>query len=229
MAKLTELNLGKDPIAGEDNLGNLPEQFGGFTPPPQPGAYRFQLPSAAAMADCWDTVNSTDGQRIVAKFRDGAELLIVQSPGGQKNGETFATSVSNVARARGKKDDPKTIKASDMDYLLQALGETARPKTNQAYAQALLKHAGKAFGADIEWQWSCNPQKPIRARDENNGIIVMDGQNGQNEQLGCGTRFYQNNVDKQQDETGAMTYPLNIACTCGAELRAFAQLARFKA
>lgn len=237
MAKLNELDLGQDPIAGEDDLGNLPEQFGGqFPDPPQPGSYRVQFPPAAALMDAWDTQDkkvdgNVVGKRIVCKHQGDAALTIVQSPGNRMNGEPFETRISNNERPRGKKDDPTTKSASDMDYVLAVTKYPGKkPKTNQEYAQAYSQHVpGKTMGVDIEFQWSCNPEKPIRIDDPNNGLLVLDGQDNRQLQKGCGNRYYQKDIDKVFNEkTQAQEYPVRITCQCGAQLRAFAQIARFR-
>ncbi len=62
-----------------------------------------------------------------------------------------------------------------------------------------------------------------------NGILLMDGQEGRQEQKGCDTRYYQKDVDKVPNADGtAMVFPTIITCQCGARLRAYGQIARFR-
>jgi hypothetical protein len=118
-----------------------------------------------------------------------------------------------------------------LNYKEHPQGLKRMPKTNMEYINALILMGGKEFGADLEFQWSCNPERPIRVDDAVNGTQVLDGKDGRQEQKGCGSRYYQNDVPKQPNEqTGAMEYPVRVQCSkCGANLRAFAQIARFRA
>lgn len=229
MPKLSDLKdfQGQQQAGAGATFADLPDQIGGsFPDPPQPGPYRFQLPQPAAIAECWETMDTERGQRIVAVLRDNAALLIVQSPAGRYNGEPVSTRISNAERRRGK-DETKL--ASDMDYVLAVTKFAGKkPSTNLEYAQALLAQAGKQFGADWEFQWFCNANKPIRVEDPGNGIQVLDGQEGRPLQQGCGERYYQKQVNKEPNEQGNMEYPVRIVCNCGAQLRAFGQIARFR-
>jgi hypothetical protein len=221
---LQELGLSNETLEGTDvGFDQMPE-FGAFTPPPQPGGYRFRLP--VKLGTAWDTV-ATDkyGQRVRLQLDQDAPLTIVQSPKGDLNGEPFQTNLSNVPRPRGK----DKLLVSDLDLLLRALAlahpEIAvtikRPTNNPEYIKAVQAYAGKEFGADVEWSWYCNPKRPI---------YIPDGQGGSVEhpdkQPGCGARYYQKDVDKIEGE-----YPLRITCTtatCGAVVRAFANLGTFR-
>lgn len=213
---LENLGLSNEQLQGA-SFDDIPENIGqSFPDPPQPGTYRFRLP--ASMAAIWAKVASANhGERINALFEEGAELVIVQSPGGAHNGEEFRYRCSNVPRERTK----EKILVSDMDLLLRALGETARPSTNKAYAQALMKYAGKEFTATVEFSWRCRDDKEIYVDDGAGGTAKVDGK------MGCGTRFYQRDVAKVE---GA--YPVRITCSnpeCGSNIRAFPNLTGFKA
>lgn len=226
---LESLGLGKEQLEGTE-FDNIPENLGqSFPDPPQPGAYRFKLPTAAQMKSIWAKVDSTNhGERINAIFEDEAALQIVQSPGGAHNGEEFRWRVSNVPRERTK----EKILVSDMDLLLRALGVTARPKTNLAYAQALLKQAGREFGATVEYSWRCRDDREIRVDDGTGtgATTVVEGK------MGCGARYYQRDVSKvpsnPADPASPTVYPVRITCSnpdCGASVRAFPNLTAFKA
>lgn len=229
MAKLNDLGLGNEQI-GTADFDSMPEQMmGGFPDPPQPGPFRFRLP--VSLGNVWDKAekkkaDGTTEPRIMAKFDRDNPLLIVQSLGNRYNGEPFETRISNVERKRGK--DEGAVEVSDFDYLLRdSFGEQKRPKTNKEYAEALIKHAGQEFDADIEWNYSCNPGKNIRVANAEGTLEEVEGQ------VGCGLRYYTNGknaVQKVQPEGGgAPEFPLHITCGgCNADLRAFANLTRFR-
>jgi hypothetical protein len=199
------------PTSGQA-LDDLPT-FGSFTPPPPPGAYTFQLPAdLSAIYDTFDTPEKTPPQRIKAIFDRDHPLLIVQSPQGKSNNEPFETRITNNERSRGK---DKSVTASDMDYLLRALGEKQKPKSNKEYMQTLQRHAGQQFSADLRYSWRCSKDRDIRARDPQGSVQVVEGRKG------CGEAYYQEDVPKGADGQ----VPYEITCgNCGALLRAFANL-----
>src|SRR5262245_10866366 len=143
---LQELGLREEalPTAGED-LEDLPT-FGGFAPPPPAGPYRFKLPQDLnAVWSLFDTPELEPKQRVRLELDRDHPLLITQSPKGVSNGEPFETNLTNKERKRGKSSE---VKASDLDYLLRALGDKAKPKSNPGYIKAVQAHAGQEFGAD---------------------------------------------------------------------------------
>lgn len=234
MPKLNELGLKQEKIGDAQDLANLPEQIGMRKPPLQPGPYRFRLADGKALAECFETIkpeiNGKEQVRIVAVMRDSAALTILQAPPvtTDRINDTFDTRISNAERNRGKDRGM----ASDMDYLLQATKVVStKPTTNQGYGEALVKAAGKEFGADIEFSWYCNTKKPIRVEDEGGQAITLDGEEGREKQLGCGKRYYQKDVDRLPAEEGetAGKYPTRISCECGALLYANENLVRFRA
>lgn len=210
MPSLKDLGLKNEQVGGDVDFDHLPK-VGGFTPLFQPGKYRGKLPTD--LSNIWDKVDSQKGERITAIFDQNSPILIIQAPDKERVGEPFQTRVSNVERPRGR----DKIEVSDMDYLLRAVGETSRPKTNPAYIQALMKHGGKEFPFVMEVHYSCNPNK---------NIYVPDGQGGYQEvdQKGCGARYYQNDVADQKVDG---KFPERIVCggeNCGASLRGFNQM-----
>ncbi len=219
-ASLNDLKLSNESLEGA-SFDDIPENIGqSFPDPPQPGAYRFRLP--ADMGAIWAVVESEKrGTRINAVFEDDDALVIVQSPGQAHDGEAFRWRCSNVPRERTK----EKILVSDMDLILRALGETARPKTNKAYALAFQKYAGKEFGATEEFSWRCDAKRAAYFDDGNGGTAkVDDGAGG--ERVGCGARYYQRDVPKVEGG-----YPVRITCSnpeCGASVRAFPNLTGFK-
>jgi hypothetical protein len=212
---LEDLGLKPDtlPTAGQD-LADLPE-FGAFEPPPQPGPFRFKLPSdLSAIYDVFDAANL--GQRVRAIFDREHPLLIVQSLGGKYNGQPFHTRIANNERSRGK---DKSVIASDWDYLLRALGVKVKPTSNKGYIEELRKHAGQEFGADLRYSWRCSEDRDIRVRDAAGTVQAVEGTKG------CGEGYYQEDVPKNADGTT----PYEITCQCGALLRAWANLDNLRA
>lgn len=215
---LEQLGLGKEQLEGAE-FADIPENIGQSYPdPPQPGVYRFKLPPAGVMKTIWAKLDTQEyGERISAIFEDESALVIVQSPNKAHDGETFRWRCSNVPRPRTK----EKILVSDMDLVLRAFGVTTRPKTNAAYAQALLKCAGQEFTATEEFSWRCSPDREIYVDDGTGGQSKVEGK------MGCGTRYYQRDVQKEEG-----VYPVRITCSnpeCGASIRAFPGLTGFKA
>lgn len=207
----TELKDEVLPTSGQ-TLDDLPT-FGAFTPPPPPGAYQFQLPGdLSSIWDLFDVPDKTPPQRLKASFDRDHPLLIVQSPQGKSNNEPFETRLTNNERKRGKGGD---VIASDMDYLLRALGETAKPKNNREYMTVMQRHAGQQFKADLRYSWRCSKDRDIRARDNQGQVQVVEGRKG------CGEAYYQEDVPK--DASGQVPYEIQCG-NCGALLRAFANL-----
>lgn len=235
-------DLGNDSLLQDGvDFNNMPEQGGGFTPPPQPGAYRFKLPATLG-PEHFKKVESNDfGARVQVRFDETAPLLIVQAPAtaADRVHTPFETSLSNVPRNRARKGQPAQ-NVSDADYLLRALGITERPATNRAYAEVLIAAAkeGREFTADIEWSWRCNDKReayftvedpdnpghtksaPLPVVDETGAVVVDEAGNPKN-RTGCGKGHYQQNgrygqVGKVnvavEDQPPVMEYPLYITC-----------------
>jgi len=112
-----------------------------------------------------------------------------------------------------------------MDYLLRALTEKTSPKTNKEYAEALQRHGGKEFGADLRYSWQCSEKRNIRVAvldpttKQRTGVQEVEGKPG------CGNSFYNEDVPNNPDGTK----PHEVTCPCGALLRAFANLENFRA
>ena len=220
MAKsLDQLGLKDEalPTAGAD-LADLPE-FGTFTPPPPPGAYRLKLPAdLSTVYDVFDVDGK--GQRIRVIFDRDHPLVITQSPKGTSNGLPFETRLSNNERPRGKKGSG--VLASDLDYLLRALGDKTKPGSNRGYIDALKKHQGQEFGADITYSWVCSESRDIRVAPSGGGTPqVVEGHKG------CGTKYYEGDVPAAMKNADG-SLPYELTCQCGARLRAFANLDNFR-
>ena len=211
MARINDLDLGDDKL--QVDYDNVPEQIEGFGPPPPPGTYRFRLPSDLSVV--WDTFDATNlGKRLAAVFQGENSLTITQSPTGDYDGASFRTRITNAERKRNKEG----AMASDMLYLLRALGDEARPAGNKGYADALTKHAGQEFRADVEWSAWCNDQKPKRSLNEDGSTATIDAE------VGCGKRYYQRDIPRNE---GA--YADRFFCEdCDNLLYAFPNLVRFK-
>lgn len=231
MANLQQLGLTNEQVGDQLDYASMPDQFGGFTPPPQPGPYRFKLPND--LSGIWEVFQydkgNPPGKRISAQFDDSHPLTIVQSPGGAHDGEPFTTKITNAERKRGKKDDPTAQHVSDMDYMNRDVwGLTSKPAGgNMGYATEFQKHGGTEFTADVEWSWVCNEKKPIYVDNGQGGLQEVAGT------MGCGSKYYLKDIEKvPQDPTdpnSPKVYPLRITCQCGGNVRAFANLVRFRA
>jgi len=224
MAKLSELNLKKDVIQHDvANLGELPSQLGMRPPMLQPGSYIFQLPPVQALRDAFE---KDDEGNLIVILRDEAALTVVQAPPDNAGnvGKPFGTRISCKARKRGKADDPTAKKVADADYLLASVGETAMPKTMPAYGDVIVKHGGDRFGADVELNWSCNPKRNVRLEVEGGQLVEADGTNGIEVQKGCGARYYERDVTKNDQGK----FDSKQTCACGAVLFANENLTRFR-
>lgn len=231
MAKLSDLGLSPEAVGETLDYGSMPDQLGSYTPLIQPATYRFRLPKD--LSGVWDKFEHTNtnkpGTRIRAVFDDNNPLIIVQSPGGEHDGEPFTTRISNAERKRGKKDDTNAPYISDMDYINRDVWDLpGKPGngSNIAYLQEFSKHGGTEFSAEVTWNWFCNPNKDIYADNGQGALQQVTGQKG------CGTSYYQRDVEKvranPEDPNSPLVFPERITCQCGANVRAFANLGNFK-
>lgn len=240
MAGIKDLKLGKDVAINDGDWGNVPEQIGSRKPPLQPGPYRFRFPKKAALGECYDTFETEiAGKKVVrvaALLRDEAALIVVQAPPkyAERIGDAFGTRISNAERRRGKGDDAPM--ASDMDYVLMKLAPTVpRPTNNRGYLEAFDQNvAEKEMGADVEWNWRCDANRPVRVPDPDaeGKTIALDGEEGRESRKGCGAKYYQKDVDKVDKEGNADPtgeYPRTVDCQCGAILFANENLQNFRA
>ncbi len=227
----------------QDLPEEIPEERAAFREPPQPGSYRFLAPQA--IENCFDTIEVTQKdaedkpvvdaagkpqtyQRINVIFDGPNALVIKQSPGDKVTGEPFTTRISNIERPRYS---GRTMigKVSDLTYLLRAKAPEQRPRTNAEFIQLCLKVLASAeFGADVEWQGVCNPKKDAYfAFQSENGETIYEPareEGAAENKQGCNTRIYQK--DWPHDANG---YGPRAQCKCGAWVRPFTQLVRFKA
>ena len=224
---LNDLNLVEEtlPTAGQA-LDDLPT-FGGFAPPPQPGPFRFKLPSD--LSGVWDTMetqhkteSNPKGTRVKMVFDQNNPLTIVQSHTQNRyKGEAFQCNINNNERKRGKAGAGG--EHSDMDYLCAAFEPTkAKPTSNKGYIERVRTYGGREFGADIRWSWSCNKTRNIRVRNPGGDVVEVENK------LGCGNNYYQEDI-KPEMKLANGEFPLEISCSCGALLRAFGNLDNIRA
>ena len=68
--------------------------------------------------------------------------------------------------------------------------------------------------------------------DAENGVVVLDGKDGREDRKGCGARYYMgrdikletHGEDVEIEGVTVRKWPLYIECSCGARLRANANL-----
>lgn len=233
MARLNDLGLGQEQVGQQLDYANMPDQFGTIQDPLYPGTYLFEFPKR--VDDLWEKFDHTKGNppgpRIRAKFDDSHPLLIIQSPGGTRDGEPHTCSISNAEFKRGKAEDAAAPWISDMDYINRdVFGVPTKPTGNKGYAdlfqaKAVVNGVPQRFLADVTWSWTCSNQR---------NIYVANGQGGMQEmqQLGCGTTYRQRDVPKvpadPNNPQSQLVYPMRITCQCGASLRAFANLGNYR-
>lgn len=209
MANMNDLGLIPNEQLPEVNPNELPEQIGGgWLPLPQPGRYRFRIPTT--VSDSYEAFQVADqGQRVRAVFRKENALVM--------GVRTFECQISNQTRQIAGKD------VSDFAYLLHGLGYQKPLRSNRDYLEALSGYAGAEFMANVDWQTSCNPKRSIR-----------DAAGKELGKPGCGQRWALRGYTKK-DGTVVKSIPTNpdgsyaenFLCTCGGKLRAFGQLVKF--
>jgi hypothetical protein len=184
-------------------------------------------------------------QRIQIVLAKEHALKIVQSKDAKYDGEDFDYRLNNIERLRSAGKDLK-VRVSDLTYLFRALLPDARPQSNAEVVSLIVQHLpGKQFGADLEYSGYCNPAKDAYfAIDDGQGGVRYEPykQEGSAENIkGCGKRVYHSAWPKENG-----VYAERMLCPgtdempapegwkpgepkCGASLRPFATLVRFKA
>ncbi len=229
MHSINDLKLTDDRIEIPEEI---PEQFGSFAPPPQPGYYRFKMPNS--LTKIWDLVEVRNeevkkrlksSQVLVAIFSNDYPLDITHARDKSYIGQTFLTRVQVAPKHRGN-----DIYISDMYYLLEKGFDhdmsTCKTWGQRQWADALITHAGQEFGARIQWSAFCNANK-VRyiLDDQENSIEDPSGVKG------CGTNVREEDIPHNEDKS----FMLRFQCgSCGeddgtrAYLRAYANLTEFK-
>lgn len=229
MAKLNELAKQQSAV----DMANVPEQFGDFAPPPQPGrGYLFQLPRFSESDDFEEDETVVDGvakKRLLMQFKGEKSLTIVESPTGEGIGDPVRFRCSSEERSFG--DEGKSA-VSPMHYLMTALHEVPSGWSSMQFAKAFIKHSGDKFRGDVTWSSYCNPDKVRYIWDEAQGKSVEDPDGNK----GCGQRWApQQRKNKKgevteaiprNDETGK--YETRFTCFCDAMLQPFVEIRNFK-
>ncbi len=242
-------DLRKEAIEVPDEI---PPERGEFREALAPGSYRFRCPAALGFEPFEVAKRDAEGRPVDDKgnvvddvkkaatlqylnlvFDDAHPLTITQSPGSKTDGEAFYTRVSNLPRKRFVSKGVFVL-VSDLTYLLRAKAPDARPKTNDEFAQVAAQVlANQEFGADAEWSGFCNKAQDAyfafvnEATGETTYQPWFDEALGETEnRKGCGERIFPNKWPKDP-ATGHLAE--RAKCTCGAMIRPFANLVRFKA
>lgn len=225
MANINELDLKADEV--EVDFSEMPEPGGQFTPPPKPGSYKFTLPTD--LSSIWDKVETREGkERIKAVFDFDNALMYSSIRNSKIEEQPWTTNISNVEYSF--RDGGKT---SGMAQLLKhALGEETTPKTNIEYAQALMRHAGESFIADVEWSTACSERRDIRTYEEDEDGNRLNSTSVKEGTPGCGRRFYQRDIPKTDDGVYMEMFTCDlVGCDSpeSAVLRCFGNLRNFRA
>lgn len=228
MPRLGDLQLKNEPLAQEQvqSLDDLQES-GSFTPMLQPGVYEFEIPANVDDAFMligpdgkeW-TEASTGEQGIAVVFDDAHPLKIVGAPTRAQNriGEPYKARIGS--NQREWKIGGQLTKVRDFLYLLKKLGEKQIPATTRAYAEALIKYAGKKFASPVGASWNCNKTRKAR-------FWVVDAANPagaevESQQPGCGKRLY---PDKDVKPGQDGLYPEKVQCPqCHSIVRGFSNI-----
>lgn len=214
------LDLSDDPRPTDFN--DMPEARAAFRPMQQPGTYIFQTPAEIEDKQFSQKQVPNQGPTLFLSFREDKGLKNLST------GEQFDTQINNMTYERGKKGEKK--KGDDIAYLIKACGGMLPPGAgNKTYAGEVKRVCGgKKFRADVVISAKCNPQNDVYV-----GGQQVKGRKG------CGQKFdmraYQINqgpnagkqvlaIARSKDGVWAE----GAQCPCGAEVRAFANLANIR-
>ena len=107
---------------------------------------------------------------------------------------------------------------------------------NKAYADILRSLSGKEFTADLGYSWTCSASRVIYELAKDAAGKPDPSQppvKSPSGQVGCGKQYYQADRTKKPEQQIARQangeYPYEISCTCGAVIRAFANLDNLRA
>jgi hypothetical protein len=224
MADLNALGLNDEGISDAD-FDKMPNTIGGGSKlPPQPGIYRFKLPVAKALFNCFEVLVTNDqGQKLTAVFADESALR------NETLSDWYSARVNN--RTRTVKSKGEDVIVSDFGMLLKAVGSKPSPNeqgiiTNAAYGKALIAAAEKEFLAEHTLTATCNPKRDI----------YKDGKTVSGEK-GCGQRYVVDGYSGKNGKPDVLSIPKNddktvavrFGCKCGAELRCFGELRGYRA
>jgi hypothetical protein len=223
MSEQFDINaLGLNPEEFKDvDFDKMPTTIGSIIRPPQPGVYRFKLPTARAIFTAIKTMATTDwGQRIQVTFKDEAALTNLSL----KN-EPYNANLNNTPRYIGKADNKQAV--SDLLMLLKALGVTPEANNNAAHIKALLSAEGRSFKAEHTLSTTCNKNRDIYKDNKVQAGIKGCGQAYRVE--GYTQRDGTEVWDIPKDENGLVALRFGCATPeCGAELTSWGRLQGFR-
>lgn len=220
MADLNEPLQQEPPV---DNWDAVPEQQKARLPALAKGTYEFQLPLNLQPKHFEEVETKGPDGAVTGKYRRARfdadlPLVVTRDTTAEQSyvNQLFEGSIGTNPRPRfvGKRGDPPK-RVSDAVYLYKdgLKGSTVgfKPTDDNALVDAICKlGAGKKFVADVIWPAYCNKKKVRRVKDSN-GATIEDPEG----KLGCGENFR----DAQAE---------NFQCKCGADIRVFPELARFR-
>ncbi len=215
MANLNDLSLNAETIDDVD-VETVPT-FAGSNPVPQPGLYKFRLPTPQVIFNCFEKEQTSDqGERIRAIFAGEASLK------NETLNQFYDARISNRTRAITLKSG-EVVKVSDMAQLLRVLESIPDTTSNVGYGNALVRCGTKAFIAEHTITANCS-----KTRDIYKAGAVVPGKKG------CGAKYAQdayvpkNGPAVQAIPKDGEKFQLRFACKCGAELRCWGQLRGFR-
>jgi hypothetical protein len=216
--RLSDLKVENESL--ETDFENIPEEGKAFAPNlPAQESYTFSLPDVFEA----ELITTKRGQRIRIVFNEESPLTVVSSRGDFANGQTWQGSINNAEQNRARYGEPEVL-VPDLLYLIRVFDPAAKPKTNKDYIEAIKKLAGKTFVAENTWTSWCNKNK----------TIYIDGENGQAQEdpegrQGCGANYKSySRGEKCIPRNAEGDYQERFPCKCGASLRAFQNLRRFR-
>lgn len=245
-------SLGFSDEAVPVDFQNVPEQITTREPLPQPGpGYAFRLPQIS-LTDIVDKANGKTvgfdkvvidkGDRLAVNFRNELSLVCVKATRPEFVGRPMPWYVTNKEAQWDEEKSP----TSDMLYLIKdgLGGADLSNKPNRLWAEEIVKHAGKVFGADVVWTANCSERNDIyRVKvDEKTGDVVesgvVQGKKGCGRRYGLlykkakGTRKEQLLIPRydQDDPDGrhkAGDWAERFDCACGARISVFPALRAF--
>jgi len=237
MADLNALGLNDEGISDSD-FDKMPATLGGGGKlPPQPGIYKFRLPPAKALFNCFEVlVTSDQGQKLTAVFTDESSLF------NETLSDWYSARVNN--RTRTVKSKNQDVIVSDMGMLLKAVQSKPEANaqgiiTNAAYGKALIAAADKHFLAEHTLTATCNPKRDIYRQvstlNPDTGVAETAGQVIVGEK-GCGQRYAVEGWAGKAGRADVLSIPRNddktvavrFSCKCGAELRCFGELRGYR-
>jgi hypothetical protein len=219
MPTLEEVGLGNE-NSDSTNWDEMGEQIQGFKPLLPPGEYEFNLP--LSLKDCWsDAFDTKQGKRAALMV----DLVVTNARDQKRVGDVRRMRINGAERNRAKKGDPERLVSDLAFFYRDALQGKTKPKGFTALAKAVGNEGGgKRFVATVEWSAFCN-KKTVRyiMNAEERAVKDTEGE------LGCGANYYMEGgsgkaIPKNEDGS----FHERFECTCGAALRCFDGLTRFK-